>query len=429
MSFALTPNQERMRMEARAFAYEKVRPAVAEREWLPDPRERIDWSLIEEASARGWRTLGVPAEYGGPDEIDVLTFCVLLEELAAGDMGFAVNIDQTFKVSRIIARMADENQQAWFWPKFIANPRFVLAICSTEPAHGSDWVIPDPDFRYDTMAVRDGDDWLITGEKRYISNGADAGLYVVFANTNTDTPATQGTSAFLIPAESPGLEVTWIWEKISQRGINNATIRFSKVRVPDTHRLGGVNMGLVDSKEVLKESVIEAGATTLGSGRAAYEAAHAYAQERIQGGKPIIEHSNVAIQLASMATRLEAARSLIWQAARTLDADEKNYDPALGSMAKVFAAETAFEVAREACEIHGGAAVMIGESIVEKTLRDTLSFLHSDGTQQAHLLRVGQLLAERESVAPGVVERAVMPQEEVPNIQKSHSNASAEGNQ
>lgn len=406
MGFELTPDQERMRMEARTFAYERVRPAVAEREWLPDPRDRVDWSLVEEASVRGWRTMGVPPEYGGPDEIDVLTFCVLIEELAAGDMGLAVNIDQTFKVSRLIARMASEDQQAWFWPKFTADPRFVLAICLTEPAHGTDSFLPDPNFRYDTVAVRDGDDWLLTGEKHYISNGADAGLYVVFASTDTDVPAIRGTTAFLIPAESPGLEVTRIWEKISQRGINNATIRFSDVRIPDAQRLGEVNMALADAKEVLKESVIEAGATTLGSGRAAYEAAHAHARERIQGGKPIIEHSNIAIQLASMATRLEAARSLIWQAARELDANEENYDPALGSMAKVFAAETAFEVAREACEIHGGAAVMIGESIVEKTLRDTLSFLHSDGTQQAHLLRVGRLLAERESVAPGAAKYA-----------------------
>lgn len=400
MSFDLTLDQERMRMEARTFAYEKVRPAVAEREWLPNPRDRIDWSLVEEASARGWRTMGVPAEYGGPDKADVLTFCVLIEELAAGDMGFAVNIDQTFKVSRLIAKLANEYQQAWFWPKFTADPHFVLAICVTEPAHGSDSFLPDPNFRYDTAAVRDGDDWLITGEKRYISNGADAGLYVVFASTDDNIPAIHGTTAFLIPAESQGLEVTRIWEKISQRGINNATIRFSNVRVPDTQRLGGVNMALADSKEVLKESVIEAGATTLGSGRAAYEAAHAYARQRSQGGKSIIEHPNVAIRLAWMATRLEAARALIWQAASKLDGDEENYDPALGSMAKVFAAETAFEVAREACEVHGGAGIMIGESIVEKTLRDTLSFLHSDGTQDAHLLRVGRLLAGRESVAP-----------------------------
>jgi alkylation response protein AidB-like acyl-CoA dehydrogenase len=406
MPVSLTSAQEQLRMEVRKFAQEKIRPAVAEREWLPDPRQRIDWDLIEQVSARGWRTMGVPAEQGGPNNADVLTFCVLLEELAFGDMGFAVIIDQTLKVSRLIAKLASEDQQAWFWPNFTADPRFVLAICLTEPSHGSDFFLSGADFRYDTAAVRDGDDWLITGEKRYISNGADAGLYVVFACTAPDRPANEGTTAFLVPAESPGLEAVRIWEKISQRGVNNATVRFSDVRVPDTQRLGETNTALVDSKEVLKESVIEAAATTLGSGRAAYEAAHTYAREREQGGRPIIQHNNIAMRLAWMATRLEAARSLIWQAASELDADEYNFDPALGSMAKVFAAEAAFEVAREACEVHGGAGIMIGESIVEKTLRDTLSFLHSDGAQDVHLIRVGQLLAERESVAPRVSDAA-----------------------
>src|SRR3712207_1174233 len=94
----------RSRMEVRKFAQEKIRPSVAEREWLPDPRQRIDWDLIEQVSARGWRTMGVPAEQGGPNNADVLTFCVLLEELAFGDMGFAVIIDQTLKVSRLIAK-------------------------------------------------------------------------------------------------------------------------------------------------------------------------------------------------------------------------------------------------------------------------------------------------------------------------------------
>lgn len=400
MRVSLTPAQEQICIETRKFAQERIRPAIAEREWLPNPCDRIDWSLVDEADARGWRTMGVPPEYGGPDEASVLTFCILIEELAVGDMGFAVILDQTLKVCRIVAKMATADQQAQFWPRFMANPRFVLAITFTEPAHGSDFVLPDPNFRFDTVAIQEGDEWVISGEKRYISNGADAGAYVVFAATAPDRPAIEGTTAFLVPAESPGLEATRIWEKISQRGINNATVSFSDVRISDAQRLGNVNKGLVNVAEVLKESAIEAGATTLGSARAAYEAAHAYAQERIQGGKLIIEHSNVAIRLAWMATRLEAARALIWQAASKLDGDEENYDRALGSMAKVFAAETAFEVAREACEVHGGAGIMIGESIVEKTLRDTLSFLHSDGTQDAHLLRIGRLLAERESVAP-----------------------------
>jgi alkylation response protein AidB-like acyl-CoA dehydrogenase len=400
MDFSLTPSQELLRGEAREFAYDRLRPAMAELEWKSDPRERIPWDLVEEASKRGWRTMGVPPQFGGHANADALTFCILIEELAAGDMGFAAIIDQTLKISRIIARTASHEQQEWFWPWFLADPRFVLAICLTEREHGSDYIVPYEDFRFTTRAVRDGDDWLLNGEKRYISNGADAGLYVVFACSNPDLPAWEGTSAFLVPADTPGIERPKIWEKISQRGINNATVRFSDVRVPDRLRIPEVEQGAPGAHEILKESAIEAAATTLGSARAAYEEAHAYARRRVQGGQPLIRHPNVAIRLAWMATRLEAARSLVWRAASEVDHNPA-YDRTLGSMAKVFAAETALEVAKEACELHGALGIMIGESLVEKTFRDTLSFLHSDGTQDAHLLRVGKALGERRSVLPG----------------------------
>jgi alkylation response protein AidB-like acyl-CoA dehydrogenase len=396
VNVTLTAAQQRLRVDARAFAYERVRAVSTELEWREDPRDRVAWTLLEEGDR--WRLLGVPPAYGGPEGVGVLDICLVIEELSAGDMGFAVLVDQCIKICRIIARMATPEQSEWFFPQYVADPRCLLSICITEPAHGTDNVLPHPDLPHhlDTDAAKDGNDWIIAGEKRYISNGADASFYLVFACTDREVPSTEGTSAFLIPANSPGLHVTKVWNKISQRGNNNATIRFDGVVVPEARRLGRLHRALHPSNAVLRESAIEAGITALGSARAAYEAAQEWARRRVQGGVPIVEHPNVAIRLGRMATLLEAARCLAWHAAASLDADPERFDPVQSSMVKAFAAEVAFEVAREACEIHGGAGIMIGESIVEKTLRDTLSFLHSDGTQDGHLMKVGRLLSERD---------------------------------
>ena len=140
----------------------------------------------------------------------------------------------------------------------------------------------------------------------------------------------------------------------------------------------------------MKESVIEAGATTLGTAQAAYDLAVAHAGERIQGGKRLIEHANVACRLADMYAELEAARSLIWRAAWAVENDPE-YDFRLGSAAKIVAADSAVRICLSALEIFGGLAIMYKDSPVEKCLRDCLSFLHSDGAQDSHRLRIGDI--------------------------------------
>jgi alkylation response protein AidB-like acyl-CoA dehydrogenase len=389
---ALSAEQEALRAEAGEWAREVLRPRAAELEWEADPRARVGWELLEEASRRGWRTMTVPERYGGADA-DPLTLCVLVEELTAGDMGLAVLIDQTLKVARIVSWLASPEQQDAFFPALVADPRAVLAICFTEPAHGSDYILDVPGFHFDTSARRDGDGWILTGHKRFISNGADASFYVVFATTDPSKDAREGTSTFLVPRTAEGLEVVRIHEKIAQRTINNAEIRFNDIRLGPEALLGDVHHGYTSARQVLRESAIEAGATALGAGQAAYELALAHAATRVQGGRPLIEHANVGVRLARMATRLEAARSLVWRAAR--EVTEPGYDHRFGSMCKVFAADVAVEVGLEAMEIHGGLAVMTRECGVDKFVRDAMSFLHSDGAQDSHLLRVAGLTRER----------------------------------
>jgi alkylation response protein AidB-like acyl-CoA dehydrogenase len=388
--FGLTPELEALRDEARAFA-QRLRPRASENEWRPI-RERVDWDMVEEASQRGWRTLGLPREDGGGGA-SALALNVLIEELAAGDMGFSVIIDQTLKVQRIIARYEPGHAYRHFLDRFLAEPRCVLAICFTEPELGSDYIIPAPEFRFKTKAVQRADgNWVLNGYKRFISNGADAGFYLVFACTDDSQPAHLGTSVFLLEPGLPGFEVDKVHEKISQRTINNAALSFTDVVLEPWRMIGPAQLGYAGAREILKESAIEAGATTLGSARAAYEMSLAHARQRVQGGKPLIEHANIACRLAEMYTELEAARSLVWRAAWAVENDP-DYDYALGSAAKTFAAEAAVRVCLSAMEIHGGLAIMYKDSDVEKCLRDCVSFLHSDGAQDSHRLRIARILA------------------------------------
>jgi alkylation response protein AidB-like acyl-CoA dehydrogenase len=303
-------------------------------------------------------------------------------------------LDQTLKVQKILARLLAGAARDDVLRRFRDNPRGVLAICFTEPEVSSDYIISLPEFRFRTRAERRPDGrWVLNGFKRYISNGADAQFYLLFACTDPVQPAAQGTSAFLLERGLPGFEVAQVHEKISQRTINNAALRLEDVVVGPERLLGEPNAGYTDSREILRESAIEAGATTLGSARAAYELAVEHARRRVQGGRPLIEHANVGCRLAEMHVQLEAARSLIWRAAWAVSADA-GYDHRLGSAAKTFAADAAVRVCLSAMEILGGASIMYRENHVEKYLRDCLSFLHSDGAQDSHRLRLAGLIGD-----------------------------------
>jgi alkylation response protein AidB-like acyl-CoA dehydrogenase len=394
--FRLNEEQRELRREIREFVDEEIEPLdLNEWEWRDDPRDRIPWDVIEAASNRGLKDLTVPEEYGGMDA-SPLTLVMAAEEMAAGEMGIAVIFDQIWKIARIIDKMGDEDVRDRFFTEFVDDPRHLLAITLTEPDHGSDYITDYEGFQFNTTAEKDGNEWVINGKKHYISNGADAKTYVVFAQTDPDAPAQQGTTAFLVPGDTDGLDVTHVWEKISQRLINNATVEYNDVRVPDENVLGEVHEGKQRTSEVLKESNLEAGATTLGTARRAFEDAFDYAHERHQGGQPIIEHQAIGHDFADMAMELQSARALLWTAAEAIEEQGDDYWTEYGSMGKVVGSETAFDVSKRAIEKFGGAGIMLeNDRPMQKYLRDTLSFLHSDGTIEAHKESVINVLKER----------------------------------
>jgi len=395
VDFTLSEEQQQWRALAREFAERTIRPDAQRRDRLPTAAERIPWDWIREADRLGFRTLGVPKQFGGAGA-DILTLCLVGEELAAGDLGFAVIMDQCWKMAHILSDAMTPEQQRKFIPPFVKDPEATFAIGFTEGGAGSDhqgyYDSPDIDFR--TTAVRDGDAWVINGSKRYVSNGCMAKLYFVVTRTDPKKTLREGGSVFVVPSDTSGFRAGFFHEKSSQRLATNGTFHFENCRVPAANLLGGEGLMSRLRAEYMPGSKAEAAATALGVGRAAYDYAMQYAKERVQGGRPIVELQAVAMMLAQMAMKLDAARTQIWRAAWLADR-RRPEARVLGLLAKVNALEKAFEACKLASEILGGAAIM-HDHPVEKYLRDAASFLHSDGTNQVCLLRAAQGLA-----APG----------------------------
>ena len=381
----LSEEQRLMRESCRAFVNDFVTPFIRQnwqREWLMDPNDRLPPAILQQADRIGIRTLGVPEEFGGMQldpASEVQTFALISEEIARGDSGLADKLVQNWKVSVLLRNVAPRHLQERWFPRLIGDPGFLLAHCLTEPRGASDRWLPYnvPEAAMHTKARRDGGHWVINGRKQFISNGFDAGLYVVYANTNPQVGMLQGTSSFLVPRDTPGLTVACCNETLGCRFMNNGELAFEDCRVPIDHLL-------VESDALSKAGVyfrpgkIIQASKNLGVGMAAFERTAEYVQNYVQGGRILIKHQAVALRLADMATKLAAVRALLREASRAVDAGSADAD-ALCNMVKVFASEEIFKVAQHAMELHGGNGVMLDFGI-EKLFRDAAIFLHMDAT-------------------------------------------------
>ncbi len=394
VDFALNEKQRALQELAREFADAVVRPTIKEREAIADPARRFPWDIVRAGSELGLRTLAVPEEHGGPGA-DHLTLCVVGEELAKADLGVAVIFDQTWKFTTMLYALCTPEQLQRHMRPFLVDHEFLLALGGTEPEAGSDTWLPydAPGAGAQTFAEKHGDHYILNGRKHFISTTPEARLYVILARTDREKRYSEGgLSAFLVPKGTPGMTFGRIHEKIGQRLINNGEIFLDNCRIHRDDLLVGEGQFHPALLRVMRGSNLEAAATTLGVGQAAYEAALAYAKRRVQGGQPIIEHQAIAFMLADMLTRLETARLLIWKAAWSIDHGEPP-DYKLPKLAKVYASEAAVHVAIRAMEIHGGSGIM-KDLPLEKYLRDAVTFLHSDGANQVQLAAVQRMLIQ-----------------------------------
>jgi alkylation response protein AidB-like acyl-CoA dehydrogenase len=381
----LSEEQRLMRQSCRDFVDDVVTPFIRsnwQREWDMNPDGRLPPEILEGAEKVGIRTLGVPEEFGGIElepQTEVRTFALISEEVARGDSGLADKLVQNWKVSVLLRNLAPRHLQEKWFKRLTADPQFLLAHCLTEPRGASDRWLPYnvPEAAMQTRAVKKNGGWVINGRKQFISNGYDAGLYVVYANTNSKVGMLQGTSSFLVPRDTAGLTVARCNETMGCRFMNNGELVFEDMYVPDDHLLVE-NDALGKAAVYFRPGKIIQAAKNLGVGVHAFEAAAQYAQNYIQGGRVLIKHQAVALRLADMATRIEAVRALLDRAAQAVDDSAPDADT-LCNMAKLFASEEILKVAQHCLELHGGNGVMLDFG-VEKIFRDAAIFLHMDAT-------------------------------------------------
>jgi len=381
----LSEEQILMRQSCRAFVDDIVLPFIRENwktEWSMVPEERLPRRILDEAEKIGIRTLGVPEEFGGVElekGTEVSTFAMISEEIARGDSGLADKLVQNWKVSVLLRQLAPRHLQEKWFKRLVEDPTFLMAHCLTEPRGASDRWLPYnvPEAAMQTKGVKVDGGWVINGRKQFISNGYDAGLYIVYANTNPKVGMMQGTSSFLVPRDTKGFTVARCNETLGCRFMNNGEMVFEDMFVPDDQLLAKDD-AMGKAGVYFRPGKIIQAAKNLGVGVRAFEATAEYVQNYVQGGRILIKHQAVALRLADMATRIEAVRALLERAARAVDDDSPDAEK-LVNMAKMFASEEIMKVAQHAVELHGGNGIMLDFGI-EKVLRDAVIFLHMDAT-------------------------------------------------
>ena len=377
--FDLTAEQREIRDLCRDFAAREIRPISAE---VDEADTEMPWEVWYKAAALGLTSFMLPEEYGGGGMTDCLTGCIVQEELCFGCSGIGNLITSGgFFAEPILALGSEEQKRRWIEP--IAGERPPLgALATTEPGSGSDAA------SIETLAERRGSGYALRGQKTWISNGGLAEFYVVFATVAPGT-GSRGVTAFLVEREDPGVSFGAPMKKMGQRAIVNAEMFLADVELAGDRRLGDEGEGFSGLMRTFDRSRITLGAAATGLARAALAYAVDYAKTREQFGKPIGQHQAVAFRLADMATRVDAARLLVWRAARKLDSGEEVSKEA--AMAKLFASETAMWCTWAAVQTLGGWGYS-REYPVEKWMRDAKLEEIEEGTSDIQRLIISRRL-------------------------------------
>jgi len=352
--FSLTPEQESLRDLARKFARNEMAPHAAE----CDRTSRFPEEIYRKAHALGLMNLNVPTDYGGSG-LSLLDQCVIVEELAYGCAGMTTSIIANCLALEPILLGGSPEQKQRFLAPFCASYQ-LASFCLTEPSGGSDA------GAVRTRARRDGDAYVLEGEKCFITNGPHASLYTVFATVDPNARH-RGVTAFVVARSAEGVVPGKDEEKMGHRASSTSTVRFERVRVPASDRLLAEGDGFSLAMRTLDQTRTPIGALATGIGQAALDHAARYALKRETFGKPIAEHQAIQIKLANMAQAVRASRFLTWHAAWSIDRGAKG--TLESSIAKCFASDAALHVADEAIQTFGGYGYM-KEYPVEKLLRD-----------------------------------------------------------
>ncbi|MFD6340640.1 acyl-CoA dehydrogenase family protein [Streptomyces sp. NPDC060131] len=377
MDLELSDEHEAVRELAADFVDRDITPYAAD--W--DRRESVDRGIVAKLGALGFLGLTVPEEYGGSGG-DHFAYCLVTEELGRGDSSVRGIVSVSLGlVAKSIAAWGDEEQKR-AWLPGLTSGRTLGCFGLTESGTGSDA------GSLATRAVRDGGDWVVNGSKMFITNGTWADVVLLFARTN-DAPGHRGVSAFLVPADSPGLTRRELHGKLGLRGQATAELTLEDVRVPAAALLGPEGKGFSLAMSALAKGRMSVAAGCVGIARAALEAAVGYAGEREQFGRSIAHYQLVQELISDIAVDVDAARLLTWRVADLIDRGEEFATAA--SKAKLFASEAAVRAANNALQVFGGYGY-IDEYPVGKLLRDARVMTLYEGTSQIQKLIIGRAL-------------------------------------
>lgn len=362
IDFEPTGEQRELQALAHEFAERELRPIA--REW--DEREEFPPGLLARAATLGLTSYAIPQEYGGGG-VDALTSALVAEELSWGCAGLASVLHATMFPLRPLLVAGTDEQRARYLPLLAREEGALGAIAFTEPGAGSDFA------SIEASARLEGDEWVLTGEKCYVTNGGIADVTVVFAKVDG------AITAFLLERGDPGVTAGRKESKLGLRASHTGSIVLADARVRGDRLLGDVGAGFGIAMDFFVHSRPQVASSAVGVARAAYEHALEYARERRAFGKPLLARQAVSFKLADIAIELEAARLLVWRACRAIDTGG---DAALlGSYAKAYAADAAMRATTDAVQVLGGAGVM-RDHPVEKWMRDAKVFQIVEGTSE-----------------------------------------------
>ena len=373
----LTQDQEMIRDAVRAFAQAELWPNAAR--W--DKEHCFPKEAHQGLAALGAYGICVPEEFGGAN-LDYLTLALVLEEIAAGDGGTSTAISVTnCPVNAILMRYGNLAQKhQWLEP--LAQGKMLGAFCLTEPHVGSDA------SALRTTAVKDGDSYVLNGVKQFITSGKYGDVAIVIAVTDKGA-GKRGMSAFLVPTNAPGYVVARIEDKLGQHSSDTAQINFDNCRVPEENLIGAEGAGYGIALGGLEGGRIGIAAQSVGMARSALDCAIGYAKERESFGTAIFNHQAVGFRLAECATKIEAARQLIWHAASLRDAGKPCLKEA--AMAKLFASEMAEQVCSVAIQTLGGYGY-VSDFPVERIYRDVRVCQIYEGTSDVQKIIIQRAL-------------------------------------
>jgi len=378
IDFSLSEDLQAIRARAWKFAQEEILPIAAEY----DRKAEVPPGIVQKAKAAGLLNVTIPREYGGMG-YGALESAMIAEELGAACAGISITILVNGLALTPIMLFGTEEQKSKFL-RPVADGAKLAAFCLTEREAGSDA------GSIKTTAILDGDDLVVNGQKCFVTSGSLASILTVFALTEPDRGA-RGVSAIVVPADTPGIRVIKIEDKMGQRASNTAELAFENVRVPQANLLGKRGRGFGIALETLDFGRSGVAALSVGVARAALEYATNYAKQRQQFGAPIINNQAVGFMLADMAIKVEAARLLTWQAA--WGADQRLKITAKSAMAKCFASDTAMQVTTDAVQILGGVGYM-KDHPVEKLMRDAKLLQIYEGTNQIQRMVIARQLGK-----------------------------------